>query len=97
MNDVFSQYAALTAQIKELQDAQKALLATITEEVARQDGKVKTEAGVFSMVVRKVFSYSDAVTSLESEYKTLKKQEEQEGVASFTEASSIRFTPVKVK
>lgn len=98
MNEVFTKYAEVTAQIKALQDEQKVMLAAITEELAKQEtAKISTDVGTFSTVVRKVYTYSDNVKNAENAFKTIKKQEEKEGIATYTESFSLRFTPVKIK
>jgi hypothetical protein len=51
--------------------------------------------GYFTIVPRKTWTFSQAVTDLEVALEELKAKEMAEGLASYTEETSVRFNPIK--
>lgn len=93
---LFKQYAELKAARDELDEKMSKINGKILEALvdARMD-RYNAEFGVFSVVPRKTWKYSDKVNQTEVKLKQLKEKEQESGVAQFEESQSLRFTPSK--
>lgn len=81
---LFTEYEELKRAIAELEekcDVIKPQLVTLIP----PDSKIDSGTGIFTLSSRKVWKYSDELTSLEKKVKDMKKEEEQTGVAECTD------------
>lgn len=87
-------YNEVNLKMEVLENSKKLLAEEILVELgARKLKKFVVEAvGTFSVVGRKVWKYSPAVKGEEVILKTMKKAEEESGVAKAEEINSLRFT-----
>lgn len=93
--DKYQTYALNKAKIKDLQDECKKIEEEILPEVKKAGEPVKRDYGVFMIVSKKSFTYSERLTSKIEEIEKLKDIEEINGKATVTEKESFRFTPSK--
>lgn len=93
MNEqVFTEYADLTRQIKALEVRQDEIKPQVEAELGKVDGElVKGGFGTFSFRTTKKWAYSDVVKTLELSAKDQKKKEEENGTATATESKSLVF------
>lgn len=97
MEDKYTKYAVLDAQIKVLTSQKDELKAEIIEDMAEKgEDNASTSTGKFKVVPLKTWTYTKKVYELEEEYKAQKAHEESTGDATFVEKSSLRFTPIKL-
>ena len=108
MNDLYSDYAILDAQIKELTNQQDALKARIMEAmVVNGETKVQHTFGSFSLSKLKKWEYPEYITKMEKETKLeidalkdsleaekAKAQNTREAVCTIT--NGFRFTPITI-
>lgn len=95
---LLTDYAAIKSSIKELEEQAKELSKAILSELDEAGAdKVETDLGAFIVIPRKTWKFSPAVTQAEEALDGLKLQEQQTGVATFTESKSLRFDQKKDK
>ncbi len=93
---VYTQYAEIDKQIKDLQEKQKILQAAcLLEMEKRKATQIKTDLGIFSVAERKTWTYSEDLKKEESNIKAMKKAEEISGKATCEISKSMRFQKVK--
>lgn len=94
--ELFEEYAELQKQADAIADKQKLLKEKLVEDMnANEIEKVESDFGSFYFTSRKTWKYSDSVKAKESEVKDLKKKEEEDGTAEFTESKSLSFRAAK--
>lgn len=97
MSTLYLEYAALDAQIKELEaqkDEKKALI--LQQMVEAGEEAVETEVGKFSVTRLKTWTYPEKVIELGDKFKAAKAKAESTGEASYVEKESLRFTQIKL-
>jgi len=67
--NIYERFATIKAQIKELEQEQRAVEVLIVEEIKGLSAPMKTEYGTFTKVVKSSYKYSSAVTDLVDEIK----------------------------
>ena len=94
MNDeIFARYAQLKRQITLLEDQMKELQPQVTEELKKlPDAKLKTPFGMFNIMRRAKWSYSEAVQQIEDQLKSQQKAEQESGTA---KAEYTEYVPVQ--
>lgn len=93
----FEEYAIIESKIKELTNQKDSIRTKILEDmVSKDEKKIETPFGSFSVSKLKKWEYTEKVTALEEKYKAEKAKEESTGEATFTETPSLRFTQVKL-
>lgn len=93
----FEEYAIIESKIKELTNQKDIIRTKILEEmVSKDEKKIETPFGSFSVSKLKKWEYTDKVSELEEKYKAQKALEESTGQAKFTETPSLRFSQVKL-
>ena len=93
----FAQYAAIKSILAKLEEEASKVKKSIEEKML--DGgmdKVPSVFGEFALRARKTWKYPANVTRLEEEVKVAKFEAENKGTATFTENSSLYFTPTKI-
>lgn len=89
---LFEQYAKLKLTEQSVKEQLDELKPAILSELATVDDQaVELEAGVFSVVKRKRWSYTDKVKTTEQVLKELKAEEEAKGIATFVEDRTVMF------
>ena len=84
-------YAELEAQIRKLEAQKKELKKSIQAELETSEAKsIKTNLATFSLQERKKWTYSEDIRAREIEVKQLKKEEEEDGTATFEISKSLR-------
>lgn len=97
MNDLYSDYAILEAQKKEITKQQDALKARIMEAmVVNGETKIQHTFGSFSLSKLKKWEYPEYITKMEDDFKAKKALSESTGEATYTETDSLRFTSVRI-
>lgn len=97
VSNIYSEYAAIDAQIKALETKKEQLRPHIIEMmIERGEEKVETELGKFSISPLKKWSYPEAVVDLGEQFKAAKAHAESTGEATFETTPSLRFTPAKL-
>lgn len=89
----FLKYAELKDKIKYLTAQAKELEPEVMAEMKDQE-KVKLEIGTFYIATKKKWEYSDKVRETEMRVKVLKKKEEEEGTATFTESKVLNYKSI---
>lgn len=90
--ETFKEYARIKNQIKELTAEAKELEPELRESMLEAGAdKVKTEFGSFTLTTRKSYKYSDAVAELDTQLKSKKKEEEENGTAEVSESQTLMF------
>lgn len=93
----FEEYAIIEAKIKELSNQKDAIRTKILEDmVSKDEKKIETPFGSFSVSKLKKWEYTEKVSELEEKYKAQKALEESTGEATYTETPSLRFTGIKL-
>lgn len=92
----FEKYAQLKEQEKEIAEEIKELKPLLVEDMleAKAD-KVESDYGTFSIVKRKHWTYSSDTQALDLKLKEIKKTEEADGTATYTEKENLMFTNKK--
>lgn len=94
---MYEEYAIIEAQIKALKNKQDEMRVKILEEmVSKEQKKIDTSVGSFSVSNRKTWTYTKKVEEMEEKFKALKAKEESTGDATFVETPSLRFNAVKL-
>ena len=94
--NLVKEYADIKNTIKELSQKAKEIESTILFGMQQQEMKsFKSNYGTFSLVGRKMWQYTEAITELELELKSKKTEEEETGKARSLESISLRFTGAK--
>lgn len=97
MNDLYSDYAILDAQIKELTNQKDSIKARIMESMAvNGENKIVHTFGSFSISKLKKWEYPEYITKMEDDFKAKKALAESTGEATYTEVDSLRFTSIKI-
>lgn len=97
MNKIYTDYAVLDAQIKELEAKKEGMrVAIINEMLESRIEKIETGVGSFSITKLKKWSYTDKVEELNQKYKARKALEESCGDATYIEVESLRFNSIKL-
>ena len=94
----FELYRDLKLKQKQLDEEIKIVAGQIVEDMKANDlEKIKLEdgSGVFSLVGRKTWEYSPAVTKKEEELKELKTEEQSRGIAKANETKILVFKEPK--
>jgi len=97
MSTIFEEYAILDAEEKALKVKKEDLRVKVLKNMV--DRGVNSEVfnlGSFSISNLKKWNYSEDVTNLNEEWKTLKAKEESAGIATYTEEASLRFNQIKL-
>ncbi|MFA5128534.1 MAG: VCBS domain-containing protein [Patescibacteria group bacterium] len=93
---VYTQYAEVDKQIKDLQEKQKILqVECLVEMEKRKATQIKTDLGIFSVAERRTWTYSADLKKEETNIKALKKAEEISGKATCEISKSMRFLKAK--
>jgi hypothetical protein len=93
----YEEYAVLDAKIKVLTNQKDELKAKIIEKMVEAGAdRTVTPVGSFTIAKLKTWEYTPKVAELEEEYKARKAEEESNGMATFVEKPSLRFTQVKL-
>lgn len=96
-SDTYTQYAAIVEEMAHLEEKKAALRVLILSDMQEKDQeKVETVLGKFSIQRRKKWAYPDAVKEKEEAFKIAKINAEENGTATFTESELLVFTPVKL-
>lgn len=93
--DMLRKYATIKQEIKRLEteeDEMKPLISDLVLELNPDDRTVATDFGVFTIVPKRKYSYSDDIIQAEEDVKTLKKEAEAKGTAAFVEQPYLKFT-----
>ena len=86
------EYESLKLQIKELTDKAKELEPVVVEALESvEEDQIETDVGKFYFTTRKSWKYTDAVKIKEAEFKDLKKEEEENGIAKCEEKKSLTY------
>jgi hypothetical protein len=97
MSAHYTEYAALDAQIKELEAKKDEVKGLILQEMVDSgEDAVNTEVGKFSVTKLKTWTYPEKVIELGDKFKAAKAKAESTGDATFTEKNSLRFTGIKL-
>lgn len=97
IEQIYAEYAVLTAKIKELTDKKDELKTQIMEDLAKNlVNAADTSVGSFVIVNLKTWTYTNKVAKLEEAYKAQKAMEESTGDATFKLKPSLRFTMIKL-
>lgn len=97
MQNLYSQYALLESEIKELENKKDTLRTHILKTmIENKEDKVETAFGKFTVSYLKKWTYPDKVLELGEKFKTAKAKSESTGEASYVENESLRFTPIKL-
>lgn len=90
--DLLDHYANLKTQEKalkkEIEDLQESVKNVIESKKA---DKIETDLGSFSLIRKKKWQYSPRVTEHANQLKLFKEEEEQSGVATFDEETTLVF------
>jgi len=90
--ELFSRYAEIKQKVKELEEEIATIGPTILSEIQEAGvDKVETDDGSFIVECRKDWTYSEAVSALDSQLKELKKKEMADGTAMWKEKNFIKF------
>lgn len=93
--ELFEKYATLKLEIAKLESEAEELKAQIVPEMPL-DTPVELEGfGIFSMVPKKTWKYTDPTESLRSKLKDEEKLEQQTGAATYEEKPYLLFKPNK--
>lgn len=93
----YQAYATLDFQIKELTLKKEELKNKILSEMSEKgEIKVESDFGKFTVSKLKRWTYTEKVTELEEKFKTEKAKEESNGMATYEEQDSLRFTQNKL-
>lgn len=97
MSANYTEYAALDAQIKELETKKDEIKGFILQEMVDSgEEAVETEVGKFSVTTLKTWTYPEEVVKLGDKFKAAKARAESTGDATFVEKNSLRFTGIKL-
>ncbi len=97
MNDLYSDYAILDSQIKELTNQKDSIKTRIMEAmVVNGETKIQHTFGSFSLSKLKKWEYPEYITKMEDDFKAKKALAESTGEATYTETDSLRFTGVRI-
>lgn len=89
----YEQYAILVNEINSLEQKKDELKGFILQEmVEKEQDKIQTSVGSFTVAKLKKWTYSEKTLSLGEKFKTAKAKEESTGDAKFVETPSLRFT-----
>ena len=92
----FKKYADIKNKIKALTQDAKLIEAEIKEELVEADvKKVNSDFGTFSVTTRTTWKYTENVDAIKNKLKEEQKAEQDSGVATSTEASSLMFRAKK--
>lgn len=90
--ELLKQYADVRKQIEELEEIKEKLGGEIAAGMQEQAAdKIESDFGQFYFTTRKTWKYSPAVDEAVNELKAVKKEEEEKGIATFTESKSLTF------
>ena len=97
MDNLYSQYAQLDAEIAALEAKKEQLRPSIVK-MMLDEGVEKIDIGVgkFSVSQRKTWTYPEDVIELGEEFKAAKAKAESTGEATFEETPSLRYTVAKL-
>lgn len=97
MNDLYSDYAILDAQIKELTNLKDAKKLQIMEAMLENgETKIQHTFGSFSLSKLKKWEYPEYITKMEDDFKAAQEKAKTTGEATYTETDSLRFTGVRI-
>lgn len=94
MSDLYTEYAKLDFEIKELTARKDSMKEQILAEIPTKG--IDTPVGKFSVTKLKTWIYTPKVVKMSEDLKALKAKEESTLEASFTEKNSLRFVGVKI-
>ena len=89
LEEIYKRYAILEQKRRDIEKEQSELKQRLSEDMPEEG--TKFYYGSYSWQNRKKWSYSDKVTEMEAELKSLKKLEEKEGTATFEESKSVVY------
>jgi len=93
---LYQSYADVELQIKELTKVKESLREEILKGMlADGNDKLQNEVGSFTVSKLKKWSYPPEVMSLGTQFEIAKEVAKNEGVATYTEEPSLRFTIAK--
>lgn len=93
---LFTRYADLAAQIKNLEQEQALLKPTLLADLEELEAKtLSTKSGTFSVASKKTWTYSLPTQKKELDLKLTKKREEEEALATCTASTFLRFQLTK--
>jgi len=92
MDKILGEYAEIRAQIKDLEEKENGLKEVILLGLEdAEEGKIETSFGKFIRAVRKSYTYSPKVTTLEEKVKLAKIKEVEKGTAELKETAYLLF------
>ena len=96
--ELFARYADIKNKIKELEAEADVLAPDILAMVAStEERKVEADFGVFSIMTRKAYKYTEPTVAMANELKRRQEEEVATGEATFTESNFIKFNAPKAK
>ena len=94
---IFTKYAELQKQIQQLEEEKKEVAKLcIVDMKENKIERFNDDLGVYSLMKRNFYKYSDKIKELEDNVKIVKTVEENEGIAEKTTVESLRFQSIKV-
>lgn len=97
MNDLYSDYAILDAQEKEIKKLKESKRLEIMQHMqVNGETKIQHTFGSFSLSKLKKWEYPEYITKMEDDFKAKKALAESTGEATYTETDSLRFTSVRI-
>lgn len=87
-------YAVITDKIRVLEEERNQLKVGIMAWL-RESPRVSTRWGVFALITKKAWAYTEAVTKATISLKALKETEEATGAATAVTTDYLQFTPEK--
>lgn len=89
---LFSRYSEIVGLVKQLEEEKDKLAEGIFSEMTTLEvDQIKNDFGTFYFTSRKSWKYPDVIKEKEVEVKTLKKQAEESGEATFEEKKSLAY------
>lgn len=89
---IFKKYSSLCIEIKQLEALKKDIASQCLDEMEKEKAKqVRSDEGVFSIMIRKSWEYTAEVTMIEGKLKARKTKEQAEGLAKAEEIPTLRF------
>ena len=97
MQNLYEVYGALESEIAVLEAKKEQLRPLILQQMIDNGlEKNDTSVGKFSISKLKKWSYPEPVIKLGEDFKAAKAKAESTGEATYVEADSLRFTPIKL-
>lgn len=90
--ELFRRYAELKRQIAVLDEELRGLQPMITEELKQlRDARLKTSVGIFTILRKANWTYSEVVQRLEEQLKSRQKVEKDDGTATAEYTEYVQF------